>query len=290
MASYGSVPSEEYEPDAHTATQHADGLTTPNPNQTAQTYVQVPKDEDVHPQRPGHRFADLCVSRIVLLGLAFFFASSALTIGLLYHFSLVHNGLTTESSSHRYAWLYGPTAVVVLLRVIWRVIDLKVKETMPWHELAHGPSPAERTILLEYLSSSPLPNIWKSLRFRHWAATITATGQLILLLMLVFITGLFTLEATLIKKADVPFRGNDLNASAFNISNFDASPALLTLAIQTQNLSYPKGTSLDTLVPYFAAGPEYPANLTTQALVKGLKVSIDCEHLDIKNASQTFLP
>jgi hypothetical protein len=48
--------------------------------------------------------------RVVLLGLAFFFASSTLTIGLLYYFSQVDHGFTTAQNSHRYAWLYGPTA------------------------------------------------------------------------------------------------------------------------------------------------------------------------------------
>jgi hypothetical protein len=179
---------------------------------------------------------------------------------------------------------------VTLIGAIWRVIDLKVKETMPWHELSNGPSPAGTTIFLDYISSAPLPNIWKSFKLRHWATTITVVGQLVLLLMLVFITGLFTLAPTLVDEDDVPFARNDINGSAFDVSHLDSSSALMSLAIQTQNLSYPIGTSLDTVVPFFAAGPNYPSNSTTQGFVKGIKVSVDCDVLDLKNASETYLP
>jgi hypothetical protein len=110
MPSYGSVPSEEYELESRSTLRDADRSPTPQTKQNVQIYVQVPKDEDAHSQPISGRFRELCVSRVVLLGLAFFFASSTLTIGLLYYFSQVDHGLTTAQNSHRYAWLYGPTA------------------------------------------------------------------------------------------------------------------------------------------------------------------------------------
>jgi hypothetical protein len=169
------------------------------------------------------------------------------------------------------------------------MMDIEVMETMPWHELANGPSPAIKTIFLDYISSSPLSDIWKSLKFRHWATTITVVGQLVLLLMLVFITGLFTLESSG-QRGQCSISRNNFNGSAFKVSRLDSRSALISLAIQTQNLSYPRGTSLDTIALFFAADSVYPANLTTQALSKGIKVPVDYETLDIKNASQVYLP
>lgn len=179
---------------------------------------------------------------------------------------------------------------MVLVHVIWRVIDLKTKAFMPWHELAHGPAPARKSILLEYISSGVLPNLWKSIKNRHWPVTITVIGYLLVLLSTVFVTGLFTLDLTTITVDQVPLRSSHFNTSSFDPTKLDASPGLLSLAIQTQNLSYPKGTSLDTVVPFFDSDLPQTDGTVTQAIVKGIKVDSNCEVLDIHNATTKYLP
>ncbi|OAL46685.1 hypothetical protein IQ07DRAFT_634331 [Pyrenochaeta sp. DS3sAY3a] len=289
MTRYETVPLDEDQARARVAASSAGHDATAKAKQHIRIYGRVASD-DAPSEESSAPKSELCVNRYMLLGLATFFACSTLVIGVLYHFSSISLGLTSETHAHRYAWLYGPTAVVVLLRVIWRVVDLKTKGTAPWHELANGPAPARNTILLEYLSPSPLPAIWKSYQNRHWAVTMTVVGELLLLLATVFITGLFTLENTFIREADVPLRRNDFNTSNFNVSTLDASPALLSLAIQSQNLSYPKGTSLDTVVPLFEPDQHRTKDVNTQAIVNGVKVSVECEKVDVTNATTKFLP
>lgn len=68
------------------------------------------------------------------------------------------------------------------------------------------------------------------------------------------------------------------------------TPALLSFAIQGKNLTYPQGTTGDTLVPLFKPVGPYPEDSTYDAYVDGLKVSIDCEVLNITNATKTYLP
>lgn len=161
---------------------------------------------------------------------------------------------------------------------------------MPWHELANGPASADKTILLEYMSHTIGGNIWLSIKNRHWAVTITILGNLTCLLMIVFATGLFSLQNTLISRQGTVLAGNQLNGSAYNSSTVGASPALLSFAIQGKNLSYPQGTTGDTLVPLFKPIERYPEGSAYDAYVNGLNVSIDCEVLNITNATKTYLP
>lgn len=48
--------------------------------------------------------------KVVLLGFCAFFIAAFIALILLYHFSEVHRGLSTEISRNKYSWTYGPTA------------------------------------------------------------------------------------------------------------------------------------------------------------------------------------
>jgi hypothetical protein len=165
------------------------------------------------------------------------------------------------------------------------MIELKVKQSMPWHELANGPASAEKTIMLEYMSRTIFGNVWRSMKNRHWAVLMTIIGHLILLLMVVFATGLFTLESTQVTEEGVRFAYNRFDTTATNYSNLNPSPALLNFAIRTHNLSYPKGTTEDILLPQFEPVEIFPEDTTFQSEVSGLKVDMECEHIHIKNSS-----
>ena len=46
----------------------------------------------------------------VLMGFTILFAAMFVATLLLYHFSEIHHGLSTQISTNRYSWTYGPTA------------------------------------------------------------------------------------------------------------------------------------------------------------------------------------
>lgn len=48
--------------------------------------------------------------KVVLFGFCALFTALFSALILLYHFSNVHHGLSTESSKNKYGWTYGPTA------------------------------------------------------------------------------------------------------------------------------------------------------------------------------------
>jgi hypothetical protein len=104
MAVYEAVPADEAASQGATRDHVGQPIES---KKTAQVYVQVPSEDRDRAQR---HVEGRCINSFLLMGLSFVFASCSLTIGLLYHFSRVENGLTTEKESHRYAWIYGPTA------------------------------------------------------------------------------------------------------------------------------------------------------------------------------------
>jgi hypothetical protein len=52
---------------------------------------------------------------------------------------------------------------------------------MPWEELKTGPSPAEKTLLLDYISPIPPIGLWIAIKNRHWAVVLSIVGQLLIL-------------------------------------------------------------------------------------------------------------
>ena len=109
MVQYEAVPGEEMLSN-EAIPPHEDDQRLNGPKKTAHVYVQVPSDESNRSQQSKQHAESPCIHRFLLAGLAFVFAGCSLTIGLLYHFSKIKDGLTTEKEARRYAWIYGPTA------------------------------------------------------------------------------------------------------------------------------------------------------------------------------------
>lgn len=109
MAQYEAVPREEMLSN-EAMPPHQDDRNLNGSKKTAQVYVQVPADESIQSQQSKRYAESRCIHPFLLSGLAFTFAGCSLTIGLLYHFSNIKDGLTTEKEARRYAWIYGPIA------------------------------------------------------------------------------------------------------------------------------------------------------------------------------------
>lgn len=77
---------------------------------TPQMYTQVPVDDSDHSQQSEECVRSRSIRPAFLFALAIFFAACSLTVGLLYHFSELNSGLTTEREARRYLWIYGSTA------------------------------------------------------------------------------------------------------------------------------------------------------------------------------------
>lgn len=57
-----------------------------------------------------HMWTPFWLTKSVLLIFAAWFAAMMLATGLLYHFSVVHDGISAQKETNHYGWKYGPTA------------------------------------------------------------------------------------------------------------------------------------------------------------------------------------
>ncbi|KAL7919614.1 hypothetical protein ACQKWADRAFT_300949 [Trichoderma austrokoningii] len=235
------------------------------------------------------------LGRGVLIAFAITFLLMLLTTALLYHFSQRSNGISTQREANHYGWKYGPTAVLVVVGALWRQVDFANKILMPWEELKAGPSPAEKTLLLDYISPILPISLWVAIKNRHWAVVMSMIGQLLILGTTVFSTGFLILEPTTLTKNDETFQLSSkfqLGQSVEPETAWDVGPgpAQTYYGINFYGLRFPAGTSENFIVPDFQVPPGVSASLDYSVSTDGLQVSYDCELLPISNGSTAYMP
>ena len=192
-------------------------------------------------------------------------------------------------------WDKLTSVVLVIVGALWRQVDHATKITMPWKELQSGPAPAEKTVLLDYLSPI-LPNgLLLAIRNKHWAVVLATLGHLLLMATTIFSTGLLNLEPSTVTRTlqDFRVRGQFQAPDITDRRNFlgvGAAPAELYYGINVQNLQYPLGTSESVVVPKLDLPEGYTASTKYTSQTDGVTVDLDCEILDIGNGTETSMP
>lgn len=69
----------------------------------------------------------------------------------------------------------------MVVGALWRQVDFANKILMPWEELRTGPSSADKTLLLDYISPLLPVSLWMAIKNRHWAVALSLIGQLLIL-------------------------------------------------------------------------------------------------------------
>ncbi|PTB65127.1 hypothetical protein BBK36DRAFT_1122469 [Trichoderma citrinoviride] len=213
-------------------------------------------------------WAPIWLSRVALVAFASTFLLMLLATALLYHFSEENSGLSVQEEANHYAWKYGPTAVLVVVGALWRQVDFANKILMPWEELRTGPSSADKTLLLDYISP---------------------------LLPTVFSTGLLILEPTQMAKSNQKFQLSSkfqLNQSVDPTFAWAVGPgpAQTYYGINFYGLRYPPGTAEDFIVPDFKVPSMAASNIEYSMSTDGAKVGYDCELLPITNGTKAYMP
>ncbi|KAL6894743.1 hypothetical protein GGI43DRAFT_412098 [Trichoderma evansii] len=238
------------------------------------------------------------LSRAALIAFAVTFLLMLLTTALLYRFSEKGNGISTQREANHYAWKYGPTAVLVVVGALWRQVDFANKILMPWEELKIGPSSADKTLLLDYVSPILPISLWTAIKNRHWAVVISIVGQLLILGTTVFSTGFLILEPTTLTKTDETFQ----LSSKFQLSqsidpkfawDVGPGPAQTYYGINFYGLRFPAGTSQNFVVPEFQVPSSTASTASTfeySVSTDGLQVNYDCELLPITNGTTAYMP
>ncbi|RVD83704.1 uncharacterized protein DFL_005483 [Arthrobotrys flagrans] len=161
-------------------------------------------------------------------------------------------GLSNERESRHYLWIYGPTAVFIVLAAFWRHLDYQIKLLMPYVELANGPKHAKLTVMLDYISPFQPVAFWHACKNRHWLVIISATGFAMLKIAVIFATGLFILQGTALQTADNDLLSYQTQFSAAGFDPYlDARASLTVFGAAALNLSYPAGTSRNSAIQTF---------------------------------------
>lgn len=127
------------------------------------------------------------------------------------------DGLPLTITSSEYSWTYGPTAILVIILSFWRRIDYYYKSIQPWRELQSGPTPASRSVLLDYVSPFQLQTMYKGFKMRHYQVTASILTFFILKGIILISTTLFVVQtATHVEPLDIIYRDVFNASSAWN--------------------------------------------------------------------------
>jgi Protein of unknown function (DUF3433) len=184
--------------------------------------------------------------------------------------------------SHRI--LFIMLIVFVLLAALWRKLDYEVKRLMPWAEMAKGPTIADKSLLLDYVSPTLPTAMYRSLRNRHFVVFTSIMVFIVMKIIMIFSTGLLVLENALVDAIPTKL----LVANVFNASNFgdrntgQSSLALAVYGVQKYNLPFPAGTTSEYTFQSFKPTKDSPASPSAilNGTVEYFAADLDCELAD----------
>ncbi|GFP58755.1 hypothetical protein TASIC1_0011012200 [Trichoderma asperellum] len=261
------------------------GVVAESASTTTTQYSQTPPAKSPQSSR-SNLWMPIWLSSAALIAFAVTFFLMLLTTALLYHFSEQGNGISAQREANHYAWKYGPTAVLVVVGALWRQVDFANKILTPWEELKTGPSSADKTLLLDYISPILPVSLWMAIKNRHWAVVISIT---------VFSTGFLILEPTTLTKTDETFQLSSKfqlsqSVNPKNAWDVGPGPAQTYYGINFYGLRFPAGTSQDFVVPEFRVPSGAASGFEYSVSTDGLQVNYDCELLPITNGTEASMP
>ncbi|KAK4942606.1 hypothetical protein LTR10_017735 [Elasticomyces elasticus] len=173
--------------------------------------------------------------------------SVAIIAGLqaVYSVSVKNQGIAKSNDNKHYLWTYGPTAIFVVLTVLWRQVDYAAKSIQPWAEMAKGPQPVQDSLLLDYVTPFQLFSLWKSLRKGHIA--VASSIAVFFLIKIITIVSTSTFELTSIQRDGVATTmslNTTFDGSSFNhAASVDSRAVISVYAANQYNVSLPVGTT-----------------------------------------------
>lgn len=285
-----SAPSTVFEDDASTQiAEHSSTCQHPTPlrNTENDQLDSEPQHEHEHEKLTKPMLWNpFWLSPAILISLSTSLALMSAATITLWRLSVQDHGFELLTTNH-YAWTYGPTAVLTIIMSIWTRISYWGKILQPWQELKTGPTSAEKSVLLDYISPILPVNLWNAIRLRNFPVQIVIYGGLILKLVTVASTGLLAPVET-----ELPFENITLETStvfdgaALDTYDFSSNPVSQiaveyeAYALIADNLPYPDGIEPALAFQQFRS----PANSTAttksstiRATVEAFRPVIKCE-------------
>lgn len=133
--------------------------------------------------------------------------------------------------------------VFIVVSALWGQVVYRSLQLFPWRLMSRGTVSASESVLLDYISPWNVSALVKSLKRRHFMVSIPIAVSLVIKVMTVISTGLFSAENVQLDlkrdfKAQTVFDGTGFNQSAM-----DSRVYLKTWGVAQHNLSNPAGTA-----------------------------------------------
>lgn len=175
-----------------------------------------------------------------------------ITLEVTLRLSNAHSGLADVNgdSSERYAWLYVPTLVLVLLGTLFNVLDFDIEFSEPFHRLSRGYTDAKSSMFQDHLRRIPIATTWHALKNGRYALLAASISILLAPTLTIISSGLFTVQPVpLVSTLNDVHLTDWFNTTGSLGSDEDTTAGLVASMIVQGNMSYPKWTYDELVLP-----------------------------------------
>ncbi|KAK4444039.1 hypothetical protein QBC34DRAFT_361001 [Podospora aff. communis PSN243] len=218
------------------------------------------------------------LGRRLLLGMAAIFASCLLLIEVLNHVSTRDGGFASAERGNYYLWTFGPVFVLSMVAAFWGQVESQVQHSMPWLELKKGYKPADRNLLVNYVTPWSVVSLFKSLLAGHFPVSAAVMAGLLLKILIVVSTGLFVLQEEVVTS---PIQARMVDRFSFvmaeDVQKNPVDPGFAFVAINEAQAALPPGvTSQYASSSFFPDVAGLPSNTLLSANVPVFAVEQNC--------------
>lgn len=213
--------------------------------------------------------------RRVLVAFSALFLLMIASLELLGAISARNNGIARGFNKDHYLWTYGPTAFLTLIAALFNRVEYQAKIMAPWERLYKGPTPARKTLLLDYVSPLQPVAIYESLRNKDFAVAATTTISVLIKLLIVLSSGLITLSRVGVHHLTIPMEVQDTFVDDDSLLGAGNTVPYFILQGLIQGSSLPKGIS--NKYAFQLVQSQLPVTAQYQVTVDGLMASLECE-------------
>lgn len=225
----------------------------------------------------------------ILALFVFAFAAIIAALEALYQSSEAHDGIAASTENRHYLWTYGPTAILTIVATFWSRVEFQSKQNAPWQSMLESPQPAAKSVLLDYISDMQPVAMWKAFKNKHLIVFSGVSCSLLLQLMIVFSTGLFSLQETQVHKSNVPIQLHDeFNGQHSKLDTVGSQPWDIMNGVLFDNLTYPEGTNENMTFQQFSV-PSLSSSAIVTAPIDGLGADLDCEAASLETKALYYL-
>jgi hypothetical protein len=147
---------------------------------------------------------------------------------------------------------------------------------MPWIELQKGPEPAEKTLLLDYISPLEILTTVTAFKNRHWLVLATQASFNLTKIVIIASTALFVLQPVDMMIKSVPIRIlNQFNARGYDSRKIDFRPTYNAYWISKLGMDFPTGTTAEYAYQKFTPLSNNATNVS--ATVDTFSADFGCE-------------